>query len=319
MLAQVLVAGALRRAAGGAKATGLTAAVVAAVAGAPVAAAPILFSVGGDRTPGSIQPTVAAFQAALGNPNNGNVAGPLFTGHREINWDGGGPPVDANAPGGTPFNVFLQTRGAQFTTPGTGFVQAPPSGGANGGLAGPIATGGFNNPTYGDIFGVFSLNRDFTPVGSTITEGHFFIPGTNGNTPAEVKGFGAVFTDVDSATSSKIEFFDKNGLLLDSESVPAGTVANKSLSFLGVNFNAGEEIFSVRITSGTNPLASTTNDGGGIDLVVMDDFLFAEPTAVPEPASWALFGAAAVAAMGVRRWRRRDQRSVEGQLPLQPA
>ena len=48
------------------------------------------FSVGGDATPGSIQAKVDAFRAALGNPNNGNNPGPLNSGRREINWDGGG-------------------------------------------------------------------------------------------------------------------------------------------------------------------------------------------------------------------------------------
>ena len=81
-------------------------------------------------------------------------------------------------------------------------------------------------------------------------------------------------------------------------------MANKSLSFLGVIFSAGEEIARVRITSGNATLSTSNNDGFGTDLVVMDDFLYSEPRAVPEPASWALFGAAAAALMGVRRWRR---------------
>ncbi|MBA3480224.1 MAG: hypothetical protein H0T51_00280, partial [Pirellulales bacterium] len=59
-----------------------------------------MFSVGGDTTAASIQPTVDAFRAALGNPNNGNAAGPLAGGRREINWDGGGAVVSATS--GTP-------------------------------------------------------------------------------------------------------------------------------------------------------------------------------------------------------------------------
>jgi len=183
-------------------------------------------------------------------------------------------------------NGFLQTRGALFATPGTGFVQAPPSGGAQNGLAGQ-----FNNATYGTTFSTFSPLRDFTPIGSTITDIKFFIPGTNGSTAATVVGFGAVFSNVELANSSKIDFFDPNGTLLTERFVPTGT-GPASLSFLGVLFNAGEVIGRVTITSGTNPLASGTNDNpaSGINLVVLDDFLYSEPVAlgVPEPATWAM-------------------------------
>src|SRR5688572_12119319 len=100
--------------------------VVAAVVAVPalVQAAPVIFEVGGDNTVASIQATVDAFRTALGTPNNGNSPGPIAGGRREINWDGGGPPViDGTAPV-TPFTVFQNTRGATFTTPGTGLTQA---------------------------------------------------------------------------------------------------------------------------------------------------------------------------------------------------
>jgi hypothetical protein len=165
-------------------------------------AVPVVFEVGGSDDPSSIQTTVDAFRVALGDPNNGNTAGPLSSGRREINWDGGGS--TANAPGGTPFNVFLNTRGGQFTTPGTGFVQAPASASGSGDDLGTF----FGNATYDATFSTFSPVRLFVPVASNITDGLFFIPGTGGSTPATVSGFGAVFTDVDLADSTQIEFFD---------------------------------------------------------------------------------------------------------------
>ena len=153
---------------------------------------PTVFQAAGP-TAGSIQGMVDEFRAALGEPNNANNPGPLANGRREINWDGGGG-VDTTTAPVTPFDVFLNTRGAQFTTPGMGLSQAPPSGGPQGGLAGL-----FNNPTYGTSFSTFSPLRLFTPVGSNITEALFFVPGFNGAFPATVRGFGAVFTDVDEA------------------------------------------------------------------------------------------------------------------------
>src|SRR5262245_57207341 len=148
--------------------------------------APSVFQAAGP-TAASIQGTVDAFRAAVGDPNNGNNPGPLTVGRREINWDGGDPNnMDTTAPV-TPFDTFLNIRGAEFTTPGVGLSQAATSG---------LAVL-FNNATYATIFTTFSPSRLFTPVGSNVTNGSFFVPGTNGVTPATVTAFGAVFTDVD--------------------------------------------------------------------------------------------------------------------------
>jgi hypothetical protein len=206
--------------------------------------------------------------------------------------------------------VFLDSRGAQFTTPGTGLTQAPPSADPvlfpPGGLAGL-----FSNPTYGTTFSTFSPSRLFSPVGSNITDGFFFLPGTSGTAHATVSGFGAVFTDVDLRDTSKIEFFDAAGKLLLSRFVEQGTVADGSLSFLGVFFNAGEQIARVRITTGNTALGP--NDGGGVDVVAMDDFLYGEPQPVPEPSTstLALFGIGVVALYGARRSRKTPRARLE--------
>lgn len=181
-------------------------------------AVPTVFQVGGNNTTASIQATVDNFRNAVGNPNNGNAAGPLNSGRREINWDGGGQATTVSS---TPFNAFQNIRGALFTTGGTGFVQAP--------LSGLVTT--FNNATYSIIFSTFSDPRLFTPIGSNITDVTFFIPNTNGLTQATVSAFGAVFTDVDLANSTSIQYFDLTGASLGTFPVPAGTVANGSLSF----------------------------------------------------------------------------------------
>jgi hypothetical protein len=230
-------------------------------------------------TADSIRGTVDAYRAALGEPNNGNNANNLdpqsgqAIGRREINWDGGGANVSTDNPV-TPFDVFLNTRGARFTTPGTGLAQAPPSGGPGGGLATL-----FNNPTYGSIFATFSPFRLFTPVGSNITEALFFAPGSSGTVPATVRGFGAVFTDVDQhrKTSTRIEYFGADGEPLFSSFVPAAP-GDGGLSFLGILFE-DPLIAHVRITSGN--VAPGPDDHGKQDVVMMDDFLYAEPQPLP--------------------------------------
>jgi hypothetical protein len=235
---------------------------------------PLVFQAAGpDAT--SIQGAVDAFRASLGN-NNGNNPGPIQKGRREINWDGGNPNLlDTTAPV-NPFLVFLNNRGSQYKTPGLGLSQAPASGGLQGGLA--VL---FGNPNYAKIFRTFSPSRLFTPVGSNITEASFSIPGTNGNAPATVRGFGAVFTDVDQPNgvgtavkgSTHIEYFDKNGILLFSSFV-AASPGDGSLSFFGIKFDDAR-IASVRITAGN--VAPGPNDDKQHDIVMMDDFIYGEP------------------------------------------
>ena len=243
----------------------------------------------------SITDTVDAFRAALGNPINANNPGPLPSGRREINWDGGGPPVINGTAPVTPFTTFQDSRGATFTTPGTGLTQAAATGG--------LLSLDLINPQYAALFAPFSPNRLFAPIGSNITDGAFFIPGTDGTTPAGVMGFGAVFSDVDLAGTS-IAFATAAGEILLAVPTFSG---DQTFSFLGILLAPGEGLItSVRIVTGTTALGPS--ESLGVDLVVMDDFLYAEPQAVPNetplPAALPLF-ATGLGALGLIGWWRK--------------
>ncbi len=237
-------------------------------------AAPITFSAAG-ADPVSIQGTVDAYRAALG-ALNGNVAGSFGSGRREINWDG--VPDAFSAPNNLPANFFNvnSPRGVVFGTPGTGFQVS-----ANAGVA-PVEFGNID-PSYPSLFETFSAQRLFTSLGSNIVDVSFFIPGSM--TPAFTTGFGAVFTDVDFASTSSLQFFGAANNSLGTFFVPAVAGPNPTLSFLGVQFTEGAVVSRVRITSGNQILAAgnTTED-----LVALDDFIYGEPRIaqqIPEPAT----------------------------------
>jgi len=247
--------------------------------------APTVFQAAGPNI-ASIQGTINDFRAALGDPVNGNALQELDKGRREINWDGA-VPTDVTTPPVNPFNTFLNTRGAQFTTPGFGLSQAPPSGGPQGGL---VAL--FGNATYATAFRAFSAPRLFTPVGSNVTDTLFFVPGSNGATRAAVTGFGAIFVDVDQPdgsgpgnkqgnrfASTLIEFFGADGRLLFSSFVPAAP-GDGGFSFFGIKFT-DPRIASVRIIGGN--VAPGPNDDNANDVVMMDDFIYGEPHPVTAP------------------------------------
>jgi hypothetical protein len=231
---------------------------------------PIVYSASGPTT-AAILNTIEEFRTALGGINNGNSAG-TTDGRREINWDGGG---SATSPAATPFSGFLNNRGALFATPGSGFVQAPPSG---------IATT-FGNLSYEGIFRAFSPQRLFSPVGDSRTDVQFFIPGTNGGTAATTRAFGAIFTDVDQPDGSdrgyrrenrefsvSITYFSASGELLFSGVVPSAP-GNGNFSFFGAIF-PDARIGRVLITAGDY---AGPDDSDNRDIVMMDDFIYSEP------------------------------------------
>jgi len=243
---------------------------------------PIVFSAVGLNA-ASITPVRDSFRAAIGGGTVAGANGSFGGVRREINWDG--VPDALAAPNSLPANFFntASPRGVVFSTPGTGFEVS-----ANAGVA-PIEFGDIN-PTYPSSFATFSPQRLFTAVGSNITDVTFFLPGTS--TQALTSAFGAVFTDVDLASASSIQYFDALNNSLGVFFVPSLT-GSETLSFLGVLFDS-PVVSRVRITSGNGPLGGT--DGvAGLDVVAMDDFIYGEPTTqptslVPEPTSLLLLG-----------------------------
>jgi hypothetical protein len=244
---------------------------------------------------------VSDFRTALGGGTTAGANGSFsdITGdRREINWDG--VPDALAAPNGLPANFFNSNspRGVVFSTPGTGFEVSADSSNPT---STPIEFGDING-SYSQLFTTFSPERLFTAINSNIVDVTFFIPGTN--IPAFTSGFGAVFTDVDLAGSTTLSFFGAGNVFLGTWNVPNIT-GNETLSFLGVLFS-DPVISRVRITSGNSALGP--NETAETDLVVMDDFIFGEPTlrnAVPEPSTWAmlLIGFAATG------WQMRRRRS----------
>jgi hypothetical protein len=214
----------------------------------------------------AIQSAVDAYRTDLGtlNPNN---PGSVGSGRREINWDG--VPAAQSSPNAFPpdffnANVAGRARGVVFDTHGSGFQVSAAS-------PAPIEFDNIN-PTYSSLFTFFSSPKLFTAIHSKFVDVRFFVPGSS--TPATTSGFGSVFTDVDRSRRTQIKYFDERNRPLGKFNVPASP-GSETLSFLGVRF-LDDQVGRVRIRSGNRALGP--NENPGRDLVVMDDFIYGEPT-----------------------------------------
>jgi hypothetical protein len=210
---------------------------------------------------GDIAATLAEFRTALGDPPNGGAAGPLEGGRREIKWDG----APAEMPGDF-FNTTVKA-GAIFTTDGIGFRNSD--------------NDFFEiNPAYADEFNAFSPLKTFMPIGSAELTVDFRVPGFD--IPAATRGFGVVFSDVERVGAASIKLFDAKGRSLGQYHAPVRSDP-AGFSFVGVVFEA-PIVAQVEITSGQRALGAGVqdlSDGGNLDLAVMDDYLYAEPQAIP--------------------------------------
>jgi hypothetical protein len=217
-----------------------------------------------------ITAAIEAFRTALGTLNP-NQPGSFGSGRREINWDA--VPAQFTNTDNFPADFFNQStvpraRGAVFSTPGSGFR---------------VSDNNFVdlNLTYGDEFDFFSPVRTFIAVGDNVSSVEFFVPGSS--TPATSTGFGVVFSDIDHPASGILRGFAADGRNLGTYLAPA---CPGGLSFVGIRF-PDPIVARVDIISGQAALGPDSFDVSdqdrcpARDLVVMDDFLYGEPIAIP--------------------------------------
>ena len=234
-----------------------------------------------------------AFRAAAGT-DNGAAPPNQTSGRREINWDAvrlDGTDNNNNTTliikdkiTGIPTNRF-QARGVSFgevlAVSGDGFVSA--------------------NPNVANQFNAFSTANTFAAFNSNKYTVNFVLSSAATTTPvqAATRGFGAIFLDVEQANSSSIEYFN-GALSLGKFFVTPG--ASGQPQFLGVLFNSAI-ITRVVITAGTAAVFNFSNgqvtsgpaESATTDLVVVDDFVYAEPVLNTASLSAASFSATALA------------------------
>ncbi|KAL3903010.1 MAG: hypothetical protein SGARI_005569, partial [Bacillariaceae sp.] len=174
-----------------------------------------------------LTPAFEAFRTFLGGINNGNDPNSNDTGHRQINWDA--PAVPFNMPG--EFFANVVTRGALLeTSDGSDSFR----------VSNQPEDQGIEDDKFDSIVGSlssqfqqFSNERLFSTFEDNKLIVKFVNPG-DAAIPAAVTGFGVVFTGVNTAQLTKMEFYDANECLLAREYVvpsPAG-----GLSFMGAHF-----------------------------------------------------------------------------------
>lgn len=216
---------------------------------------------------GDITPKLDQFRNLLGaelNTTPGQVSG-----RREINWDA---VPDIYATQKLPSDFFNQVAPGSPASQQRGFIY---SADADGRVSGNLFAGlDASNATE---FSSFTGSKTFSALDDNLWNVDFEVPGQAD--PASVRGFGAVFSDVDVAGATTMEFFS-GGRSLGTFAVPVKTTG--TFSFLGVYF-PNEKVTRVTIKQGEAVVGNGVKDltsGGNKDLVILDDVLYDEPRAI---------------------------------------
>lgn len=214
------------------------------------------------KATGDIRPKMEEFRAALGLIN---ITHGATTGRREINWDGVpdsllNKPLPGNFfnPVGSGAPVALQ-RGlvyddGEFEVSATNFSH-------------------LNSEAPGEL-PAFSGTKTFANVSRLEWPVGFEVAGEK--TPASVKAFGLVITDIDVEGSVSVEFFAGDKSL--GKFFPPAHDGSSAFSFFGVSFK-NERVTKVMVHH-QGALADGQKDvsqGGPKDLVVFDDLIYSEP------------------------------------------
>jgi len=238
--------------------------------------------------PANAAAALNSFEATIGGLAN-QTAAPQTGGYRTINCDGvqtngtdfGGPPntlqINKNLSNGTiiiPKNRFIG-QGVYFSDPyavsGDGFTDV--------------------NSSVVGLFPAFSPPNTFAMTNNNTVDLSFNLPTSSTSTPvpAATRGFGAIFINNElqgssSTPGSSIEYFSGDRSL-GTYYVPVGTQGQAE--YLGELF-PDAVVTRVTLTLGTDVLFSfdgatatpgpnANNPGAGHNLVVTDDFSYAEP------------------------------------------
>lgn len=215
---------------------------------------------------GNISAKVDEFRQVLGatlNTTPGAVGG-----RREINWEGVPDsllgetlPNDFFNPVGNDPSLAVRQRGLKYEPTGNFMVSK-------------VNFEEINSQAAGQ-FAAFSGSKTFANINSELWNITPEVPGQG--VAATVKGFGIVFSDVDVANSTFVEFFDEQRSL-GKFYVPVRNNSS-SHSFLGVYFKK-EKISRIRVGHDgviADGQKDVSQQQGAHDLIVMDDFLYSEP------------------------------------------